>query len=726
MARKGKVVRFASSTKPGSSDNAESSNNTTPSPIPELLTSSKTKPVSNGSILKACKPLTTADKRRTATKWNSNPIVDPLHAMVTRSRHSKNDPSESPSPKRPRRGRTCGHGPVIYSERWHPMDDILSPKRAAKVKAKCGKPPDQSDSEDQDSDTHDTEEDTEEESTEDQELSQVSDHAPSPGCRRSSRKLSKDVPNYDVRFHPTFDKALRPASARAALVRKAKRQSSRRLSTDSSTTPSESECMTTDVTSKAAGKAPSTTASPAPKLSVLKVVSVSIPSFPYKLAVKPSPSRAKSKGERPSELPSPPPLTNLRNPHLGKTPLDYNELGQFDQLIYSLQKGAPVHGNTLPLSWQTVKQTLFDCGEITLDELNDEEATKWLQLRYECLRLGIEAFFKSKPETADKNEWTLSRYEEFDAFDKNPDTKYWKHHRHSIFSPSTTSMNDDKREPMEIAETDDEKEAHRGQEEATPYNQFDALEDQLTVSASDDSEWEGCETDDGGLEEDSNHVDEIQSQERETTVIDLEHWRSEDDTLVETMQGEEVVSSEGLMSHEELGKTIADFMNEPLSNPHVAKVPSPSESNTNSDQPLTPAHGAPESSCTTQASSIDTFSRGFQAVDKGMEEKLPHEGILLPVKRSKKRKAATEPDAEVEVHEDAPGGSPRIRRIIANNPPSPGTDLPKENLPDEAEHSSQVSVRTPQTPRFHWVWGTSTSPFRSLFGGPPGVQSPST
>ena len=85
------------------------------------------------------------------------------------------------------------------------MDDILSPKRAAKVKAKCGKPPDQSNTddsgEDQGSDTHDTEEGMEEEeSSEDQELSQASDHAPSPGCRRSSRILSKDVPNYDVRY----------------------------------------------------------------------------------------------------------------------------------------------------------------------------------------------------------------------------------------------------------------------------------------------------------------------------------------------------------------------------------------------------------------------------------------------------------------------------------------------------------------------------------------------
>ena len=413
---------------------------------------------------------------------------------------------------------------------------------------------------------------------------------------------------------------------------------------------------------------------------------------------------------------------------MGKTSLDYDRLEEFDQLIYSLQKGAPVHGNTLPLSWHTVKQTLFDFGQITLDELNSEEATKWLKLRYECLRLGIEAFFKSKPETADKDDWTLFQYEEFDAFDKKRGTKYWKHHRHSIFNPSTTTINADHHEPMEVAETDDEKEGRRGQEGPSSYNQINALEDRPTISAIDHTKLGERITDNGGLEEASNHVGEGGLQEGETPIIDLENWSDEDNTLVETMHGEEVVSSEGLMSHEELGKTIADFLDESSSNLHVAKVTSPSLSNTNSDQPLnhhrTPSHGAPESSCTTQAPSAHTFLRGFQAINKVMEGEIPNEAPPLPLKRPKKRKAAPEPEAEVEVHEDAPGGTPRIKYIIANHPPSPGTNLPKENLQDEAEHSSQVSIRTPQAPRFRW--GRATSPFRSLFGGPPGPQSPST
>ena len=86
------------------------------------------------------------------------------------------------------------------------MDDILTPKRAAKVKAHYRNQLDSSDTDDevdeQESDTDDTEEESsKEESSEDQELSQSPDHAPSPGCRRSSRRLSnRNIPNYDRRY----------------------------------------------------------------------------------------------------------------------------------------------------------------------------------------------------------------------------------------------------------------------------------------------------------------------------------------------------------------------------------------------------------------------------------------------------------------------------------------------------------------------------------------------
>ena len=81
------------------------------------------------------------------------------------------------------------------------MDDILSPKRAARVKAACGMPFEQLDFDDEGEEQESDTQDTEEESSEDQELSQASDHAPSPGCRRSSRKLSnRNVPNYDRRY----------------------------------------------------------------------------------------------------------------------------------------------------------------------------------------------------------------------------------------------------------------------------------------------------------------------------------------------------------------------------------------------------------------------------------------------------------------------------------------------------------------------------------------------
>ena len=642
------------------------------------------------------------------------------------------------------------------------MDDTLTPKRAAKVKATYRNPLDSSDTEDsgeeQESDMDETD-DAEEESSDDQELSQASDHAPSPGCRRSSRTLSnRNIPNYDrryvtltllvvasghhgivdewVRFHPAFDKALRPASARAALVRKAKGHTSRKLSTETSTGSSEDEGTITDENPKGAGKASYTTASPVTKPSFSEMVSVSVPSHERKSAVRSSPSQAKTTEKESSELLSPPPPSNLQNPHLGKVSLDYNKLDHFDQLIYSMQKGAPVHGNTLPLPWQTVKQALFDHGEITLDELNSEEATEWLKLRYEYIRLGIEAYFKSKPETADKNDWTFCKYEKFDAFDKEPGRKYWKHYRHSIFSPTTTTTNADYNKLMEVPETDEEEEGRREQKGPTLYNDFITLKDQSTVSIVDYFKVGDCTLINDGLEEARNHDNEGGIQERKTPIIDLEDWGDEDDTLVETMHGEEVVSSEGLMSREELGEIIADFVDGPFSTRHDAKLDIPGPLNTNNDQTLVhhkiPDNRAPASPYITHHSSAPPPSRGFQATNKAMQADPPDSGIPHPVKRpkSKKRKPLPSPSASVQIHEDTPGSSPKI----ANNPPSPGTDLPIENLQDEneneAEHSSQVSisVRTPRAARFRLgatAAAAAASPFRlrSLFGGPEGLRS---
>lgn len=83
------------------------------------------------------------------------------------------------------------------------MDDVLSPKRAAKVKAKCGMPLGLSDTDDEGEEQESGTDDTEEESSEDQELSRATDHAPSPECRRSSRKLSNgSIPNYDTKYVP--------------------------------------------------------------------------------------------------------------------------------------------------------------------------------------------------------------------------------------------------------------------------------------------------------------------------------------------------------------------------------------------------------------------------------------------------------------------------------------------------------------------------------------------
>ena len=461
-----------------------------------------------------------------------------------------------------------------------------------------------------------------------------------------------------------------------------------------------------------------------PKSSLAKFRSESIAKLPFNGNRKAPLVPAKRLESNPSDLPSPPAWSNLCNPFTETVPLDYDKMERLDRLIYSLQKGAPIHGNTLPLSWQSVKQTLFEYGEITLDELNSREGTEWLKLRYESLRLCIEAFFDSKAEVADKSDWTLFYSEDFRAFDHDRGTKYWKHHKYSIVNPSAADSKTSLTKVREVAGTDDE--GDEGQDEATFCDPHLSVKDDSILPAFDEPKPDKLKANDSLSEAPRDDLDEGVHVDK-TMVVDLENWGSEGNMPVENMQDEDALSSEGNMSYNGLVKTIASWSENP-SNPQFSKDIIPNLLTNNTDRTVrchrAIDYGGPSSSSSMPALSNTTLLKDFQDVNEVPNTSHSHQGLLNPVKRTRKRKVATEPEPTVEVHEDAPGGSPRIRQFINNNPPSPGTDIPKENLEDEFEHSSQVSVRTPRPARFRQV--TASSSFRSLFGGPPGPQSPST
>ena len=193
-------MTFTSSTKAGPSDDTNSSDDQTSSPIAARLSSPKTKPATNRSKVQARKAPVTPKKELPPRKRNRRLTIDHHNIASKSSQKSRNDSSTSPSPKRHRSSRTSAQTPVIYSTRWHPMDDVVRPKRAAKLKAAYGTSPGQWDTDSSDEKQEGGSCETQPDSNDDEQPSEHPDHASSPNRRRSPRTLpSKNVPNYDMK-----------------------------------------------------------------------------------------------------------------------------------------------------------------------------------------------------------------------------------------------------------------------------------------------------------------------------------------------------------------------------------------------------------------------------------------------------------------------------------------------------------------------------------------------
>ena len=134
------------------------------------------------------------------------------------------------------------------------------------------------------------------------------------------------------------------------------------------------------------------------------------------------------------------PLPIRQSQKVHPQPLDWNNLTEFDQRLFSLQKGAPVDGATLPLQWQAVKKTLIEEGfrNVVLQQDNDQE-TNCIKNRYESIRLSIEAFYQAKPEPECNKDWILFHAEGFNIYDYKKARKYWKRSAGNIVKPTETS-----------------------------------------------------------------------------------------------------------------------------------------------------------------------------------------------------------------------------------------------------------------------------------------------
>lgn len=367
-----------------------------------------------------------------------------------------------------------------------------------------------------------------------------------------------------------------------------------------------------------------------------------------------------------SDVPAAPAWSQLQNPYLNRTSLNWVELQDLDHCVYLLQKGAPLHGKTIPQSWNRVKKVLFDDGLITLDELRSREATEFLKSRYESVRLGLQNFFNSGPESIDKKDWTLFKSEGFDVYVMKRGKRYLKHHKDSLVEKTSSSFDGlsfSAGSVDHVTRDDEGTTLNNSSSKRPPASKADI------VDLEDDGEL-GLIT-----EIESNLVESIEEHPLSDAALEELLFPVEQYVMEESNRAFEFSAS--FLTHRD---KALDQVNT------VASEAGATDPATHDDLTRIMPHN-------TESSSL-----GIK-VNPRIEFGTPQ----TPKVQNKTTKRRSRVGVPIAIHEDSP---PQAKRIVRMKPASPGTDIPKENLDDLGSTSSV------------------TLPYSSLFGGPVDPLSP--
>lgn len=623
--------------------------------------------------------------------------------------------------------------------RHHPIDDALRPKTAVNSKANRGKESTESELESFIPGANDNRSPSADDESENDNIvnavstaKQAAKFPPDPNRRRSGRTtISADqVLNYDVKHHP-MDVTPRPRAAAKRMI--CRFQS---ISIPAPPTPS-----TVPSPVKPSSRKTLMTPIKEPSSKLLKDLSM-IPTL------------------NPSSMPLPSSLLN--NPYVRGRSLDWNKLEPIDRRAYMLQQGAPASGQTLSMKWSAVKKELFEFGEITLDELNSREGTEWLKARYESVRAGVELFFESQPEPSDKKNWTVQYQESFDVYDKKRGSKYWRHHEDSVVQPARMkASNTENGEQPEIDGYYEERAVEEGI--PNPFPLFggddegaqlsdDGLVSAQRISAENQASGEAYVATDRaaaagtiiglstmetlpashrGSEESSVTYDAVE--ESEATLVELMRGQNSSSGTLSVDVGEELTEQDELAN---MLSPLEEYLQQLSTRTTVPMVASLKET-TSAPVMATERHSC-DSIETSTVATLEQYTEISDPDNDNTAETASH-GPGKPEKNSKTKKRKRETDPEIHVHEDPPGGTPKVESIVAMNPTSPGTDIPKENLSQsqgQRDHNSEAETRTPRSRRHRDMNSTprgiprvvvpTASQYHptSLFGGRQGSISP--
>ncbi|MCJ1264668.1 hypothetical protein MMC22_004542 [Lobaria immixta] len=322
------------------------------------------------------------------------------------------------------------------------------------------------------------------------------------------------------------------------------------------------------------------------------------------------------------------PRIDFDNPFTKPTSPDWRDLELFDHRVYILQKGAPLRGTTLPLEWTQVVEILVTEGFFTEKEFETAGGLTVLTSRYETIRLEIQGFFKSAPEPVDKRDWPIRYVEDLKVFDLQSGTTYWRHQRDSLVNPRSSR----------IANREQAVTANSEEFQARNTANFASI-GQLTVPisvtsyASQEASYESAL--EGQLDDYNGNIDGLPD--------DQDHSFEDAFDLLQP-------------STDAYSNVDTTTLGDPFA-----------WSNTTSSIPRQPEH---HSNKGTRA------GKGDRSVHP---DPLPSDP-KLPAKKRKRDSKAKPAAVSFEIHEDEPGGTPRIRKYVSRNPASPGTDIPKENF----------------------------------------------
>ena len=552
-----------------------------------------------------------------------------------------------------------------------------------------------------------------------------------PPQRRSSRtKRHDNTFIYNTRFHPA-DVTLRPASAAKHTP----------FCLPMISTPASIKKFQEEIPKKKAFDAPKGTSSNrwgAPATSLHDKLLGTPPNM-----IKVEDFRKMSNSPNSRAL-TPPKWSQLQNPYTPTRALDWEKLQDIDRFIYVLQKGAPANSKTLPMKWQTLKDRLHEEGHITLDESRSNETTDWLRARYESVRLGVQAFFKAKSEAIDKRDWIVFYAEGLDVFEMECGRKYWRHFEESIVKPTSTRFSDLK---------------HRD----TPCSGFPRCD----IAEPDFKDKEGLDNPplesigERGLHglthsetESSQAMSTIDPANLERTVTNASRYASP--WAGTTWQGVayDDLDPFGVWLEDQCEAVRSEYAGQlpHEKDPILLSVPVRNETSTDKgslveELPNTSCHGyGLDNIPSTERTSIDIDVNGLVEVAVENGEKQRHADCSSHLNEAgtkpaaaflqeassitpRKRKGRPKESDFIHIHEDQPGDTPRINRIVARNLVSPGTDIPKENLSSQERLERYVEnsvTATPEsgqrrlsssTPRVaRTLYDGRVGPYRSVFG----------